>query len=68
VIVFQPIRPEEAGDPPWRALVARKAEEWRAAAEQHPDLRRRTAVPPAAELSNATDVQAVVYDVCCRAP
>jgi MFS family permease len=68
VILFQPIRPEEPDDPPWRALVARKAEEWRAAADGHPELRRRAAVPPRSELRNATDVQAVVYDVCCRAP
>jgi uncharacterized membrane protein len=40
----------------------------RAAADAHPELRRLTAIPPQDELRHATDVQAVVYDVCCRAP
>ena len=68
LILFLPTRAEAPGDPEWRALVARKAEEWRAAADSHPRLRRRTAIPPRPGGQHATDVQAVVYDVCCRAP
>ena len=68
VILFLPTRPGEPGDPEWRALVARKAEEWRTAAERHPRLRPVAAVPPRPGEEHATDVQALVYDVCCRAP
>ncbi len=67
VILFEPIRPEQRDDPPWRALVARKAEEWLAAAEAHPRLRRVTSVPARPVEKHATDVRAIVYDLCCRA-
>lgn len=67
VVLFVPTRAGAPYDPPWRALVARKADAWRTAADAHPRLREMRAIPPRPPLEHATDVQAVVYDVCCRA-